>query len=88
MLHQNVKGMKRFYNYLKREEEREAWEREANPEDIEYVKCQEELNEQLQEQVTHVERIIGELTVCQPQYWIVVQPLPHIILSSNDLVPL
>lgn len=59
LLRQNVKGLKRFYNYLKREEERAVWEREANPEDIEFVKCQEELNDQLLEQFTLVERVIG-----------------------------
>ena len=67
LLAQNVKGMKKFYNFLKREQEREAWEREANPEDIEYAKCQEELGEQLLESVTQVERVIGEL-VCSYMY--------------------
>ena len=52
--------MKKFYNFLKREGEREEWERGANPEDIEYAKCQEELGEQLLETVTQVERVIGE----------------------------
>ena len=60
LLAQNVKGMKKFYNFLKREGERELWEREANPEDIEYAKCQEELGEQLLENVTQVERVIGK----------------------------
>ena len=64
LLAMNVKGMKRFYNFLKREEEREAWEQGANPEDIEYAKCQEELQDQLLEHVTHVERVIGEVSVC------------------------
>ena len=36
------------------------WEREANPEDIEYVKCQDELVEQLLEEFTKVERVIGK----------------------------
>ena len=53
--------MKKFYNFLKREEEREFWERNASPEDIEYSKCQEELGEQLIGQFTQVERVIGEL---------------------------
>ena len=68
LLRQNVKGLKRFYNYQKREEERAVWEREANPEDIEFVKCQEELNDQLLEQFTLVERVIGGYwtLVCLP----------------------
>ena len=56
---QDIKGMKKFYNFLKKEEEKELWERDANPEDIEYIKCQEELAEQLLEQFTQVERVIG-----------------------------
>lgn len=60
MLSQNVKGMKKFYNWLKREEERLAWEQIASPEDVEYFKCQEELTEQLLEQYTVVERVIGK----------------------------
>ena len=59
LLAQNVKGMKKFYNFLKREQEREAWEAGANPEDIEYAKCQEEMAEQLMDNVTQVERVIG-----------------------------
>ncbi len=36
-----------------------AREAEANPEDIEYLKIQDELNEQLLEQYKEVERVIG-----------------------------
>ena len=60
LLAQNIKGMKKFYNFLKRQQDRELWEREANPEDIEYAKCQEELGEQLLVNVTQVERVIGK----------------------------
>lgn len=60
LLAQGVKGMKRFENFLKREEEKEAWRQNASPEDIEYLECQEELSEQLLEQHTQVERVIGE----------------------------
>ena len=35
-------------------------EREANPEDVEYLKIQDELNKQLLEQYKEVERVIGE----------------------------
>ncbi len=60
LLAQNVKGMKKFYNWLKREEERELWEKQASPEDVEYFKCQEELKDQLLEQYMTIERVIGE----------------------------
>ena len=56
----DIKGMKKFYNFLKKEEDQEAWEREANPEDIEYLKCQEELADELVNQFIQVERVIGE----------------------------
>ena len=52
--------MKRFENFLRRERERGEWEERANEEDIEYVRCQEELQEQLLVQCTQVERVIGE----------------------------
>lgn len=55
----DIKGMKKFYNFLKKEEEREMWEAEANAEDIEYIKCQEELADQLLNQFIEVERVIG-----------------------------
>ena len=55
----DIKGMKKFYNFLKREEEKEAWEKDANAEDIEYFKCQEELADELLDQFIQVERVIG-----------------------------
>ena len=60
LLAKDVKGMKKFHNFLKREEEREAWEREASLEDIEYIKCQEELLDQLLVNFTQVERVISK----------------------------
>lgn len=56
----DLRGMKKFYNFLKRQEESELWEKTANLEDIEYVKCQEELGDQLLMSFTKVERVIGE----------------------------
>ena len=60
LLQGSVKGMKKFYNYLKREDERGRWEETANMEDVEFLECQEEMNEQLFEQYTLVERVIGK----------------------------
>ena len=60
LLSRDIKGIKKFSNFLKREQEKEAWERTANPEEIEYIKCQEELSEQLLGQFTQVERVIGQ----------------------------
>ena len=57
----DIKGRKKFENYLRREAERAQWEAGANAEDIEFVRCQEQLQEQLLAQHTQVERVIGEL---------------------------
>ena len=62
LLQGGVKGMKKFYNYLKREEERGRWQETANLEDVEFLQCQEEMNEQLFEQYTLVERVIAART--------------------------
>lgn len=56
----DIKGIKKFHNFLKREEDRELWEAKASLEDIEYLKCQEELSDQLLVNFTQVERVIGE----------------------------
>lgn len=57
---QDIRGTKKFLNFLKREEERELWERNANLEDIEYLKCQEELGDELLVNLTQVEKVIGK----------------------------
>ena len=57
----DITGLKRLDNYLRRREEQSQWEAEANPEDIEFLRCQEQLQEQLLTQHTQVERVIGEL---------------------------
>ena len=56
----DIAGLKKFENHLRRQEEQSQWETTANPEDIEYLRCQEELQEQLLTQHTQVERVIGE----------------------------
>ena len=60
LLAKDVRGMKKFYNFLKREEEQALWEQTASMEDIEYVQCQEELGEQLLVNFTQVEKVIGQ----------------------------
>ena len=60
----DIKGMKKFENYLKREEERAEWMRTANAEDIEYVKCQEDLQESILEKFVKIERVIGTSVRC------------------------
>lgn len=57
----DITGGKKFDNYLRRTAERSEWEAAANAEDVEYMRCQEQLQEQLLTQHTQVERVIGEL---------------------------
>ena len=58
----DISGVKKYENYLRRQTEQFQWETTANVEDIEYLRCQEQLQEQLLTQYTQVERVIGELT--------------------------
>lgn len=72
----DIKGIKKFHNFLKKEEDREAWEVLATPEDLEYSKCQEELGEQLLGQFTQVERVIGEQQEVVRTLWSILWLLP------------
>ncbi|OQR70391.1 chromodomain-helicase-DNA-binding protein 1-like [Tropilaelaps mercedesae] len=58
---QGVKGLKRVENFLKKEEELQAWKDNATPEEIEYFDCQQEMSEELYTRHQLVERIICEL---------------------------
>ncbi|CAI8057331.1 Chromodomain-helicase-DNA-binding protein 2 [Geodia barretti] len=55
----DIRGLKKLDNYLRRQEEMSQWEAGANAEDIEFFRCQEQLQEQLLTQHTQVERVIG-----------------------------
>ncbi|XP_022671471.1 chromodomain-helicase-DNA-binding protein 1-like isoform X2 [Varroa destructor] len=55
---QGVKGLKRVDNFLKKEEELQAWKDSATPEEIEYFDCQQEMSEELYIRHQVVERII------------------------------
>lgn len=56
----DITGLKKLDNYVRRQEEQSQWEASANAEDIEFFRCQEQLQEQLLTQYTQVERVIGE----------------------------
>ncbi|XP_005103678.1 chromodomain-helicase-DNA-binding protein 1 isoform X2 [Aplysia californica] len=56
---QKVNGMKKFENFLKREEEIRDWKASASPEDCEYYDCQQEMMQDLIESHKTVERIIA-----------------------------
>ena len=51
--------MKKVENYLKREDEIQAWRDGASPEDIEYLECQIEMAQDLFQSYLRVERIVG-----------------------------
>uniref|UniRef100_A0A0N5APN4 Chromodomain-helicase-DNA-binding protein 1 n=1 Tax=Syphacia muris TaxID=451379 RepID=A0A0N5APN4_9BILA len=55
----NAKGMKKIDNYLKRLREIEEWKRTADKEYIEFLDCEQEMNEELFEQYKIVERVIA-----------------------------
>ena len=55
----DITGGKKYENYLRRQTDQRQWESTANAEDIEYIRCQEQLQEQLLTQHTQVERIIS-----------------------------
>lgn len=59
---QNVKGIKKLENYIKKESEIEKWRKYAGIEDIDYFECQQELQQDLLKNYNNVERIIAETT--------------------------
>lgn len=58
---QNVKGIKKLENYIKREKDIEMWRKYAGTEDIDYFECQQELHSELLKSYYNVERIIAEV---------------------------
>ncbi|XP_031564506.1 chromodomain-helicase-DNA-binding protein 1-like isoform X2 [Actinia tenebrosa] len=63
LIDQNVKGMKKLDNFMKREKDIRAWKKIASPEDIEYFEVQQLMNSDLIEEYHQVERIIAHTTV-------------------------
>jgi SNF2 family DNA or RNA helicase len=63
---QKVKGMKKFENFIRKQEEIKYWKQEASPEDIEYLECQTEMHDNLLETYTRVERVIAHNKVRTP----------------------
>lgn len=58
---QKVKGMKKLENYIKKENEIEAWRKYAGIEEVDYYECQQELQQELLKSYNCVERIIAEM---------------------------
>ena len=87
LLQNGVKGMKKFYNHLKHEEEKARWEKTANMEDVEFLECQEEMNEQLFEQYTLVERVIGRMVALEHQYVLLSPSLLSLLPSLPPFLP-
>ncbi|CAB0038921.1 unnamed protein product [Trichogramma brassicae] len=55
-----VKGMKKFENYVKKEQDIRQWKKYAGLEDIDYFECQAELQQDLVKSYYNVERIIAK----------------------------
>ncbi|XP_033108172.1 chromodomain-helicase-DNA-binding protein 1-like isoform X2 [Anneissia japonica] len=83
---QKVKGMKKLENYIKREEEVMEWKKVANPEDVEYYECQQEMSLQLVEQYQKVERIIAHQNTSSgyPDYLCKWQGYPYSECTMED----
>ncbi|EDV27041.1 uncharacterized protein TRIADDRAFT_54568 [Trichoplax adhaerens] len=56
---QNVRGLKKLNNYIKREKEIDEWKQMVSPEDLEYFECQRQMIDELFSQYTQVERVIA-----------------------------
>lgn len=56
---QNVNGLKKLENFIKKEDEIKEWKENATPEDIEYFDCQQEMMQDLTESHKNVERILA-----------------------------
>ncbi|XP_051540956.1 chromodomain-helicase-DNA-binding protein 1-like isoform X4 [Myxocyprinus asiaticus] len=85
---QNVKGMKKLDNFMKKEQEKKKWLKTASPEDVEYLNCQQELMDDLHSQYQIVERIIGhsnqKSAAGYPDYLCKWQGLPYSECSWED----
>uniref|UniRef100_A0AAY4D3R2 DNA helicase n=1 Tax=Denticeps clupeoides TaxID=299321 RepID=A0AAY4D3R2_9TELE len=85
---QNVKGMKKLDNFMKKEQDRKKWLKTSSPEDIEYFNCQKELMDDLHSQYQLVERIIGhsnqKSAAGYPDYLCKWQGLPYSECSWED----
>jgi len=77
----NAKGMKKVDNFMKRQDEVEEWKTISTPEDIEYMECQLQMQQELQASYTTVERIVdmqgpvGEEEY--PDYYVKWKNLPY-----------
>jgi len=76
-----AKGIKKVENFVKKQEELDAWKRFASPEDIEYMECQREMEQDLIRSHTMVERIVemaAPLTEDDyPDYYVKWKNLPY-----------
>lgn len=90
---QNVKGMKKLSNFIKKDEEIATWKKFAAPEDVEYFDIQLQMNYDLLDEYKEVERIIAHTvvksdvnggTVNQVDYLCKWQGLPYVESTWED----
>jgi chromodomain-helicase-DNA-binding protein 1 len=76
-----VQGLKKVENYVKKQQELLYWKRRSNPEDVEYMECQLEMQENLLASYTTVERIVDrqfpEADAEYPDYYVKWKNLPY-----------
>jgi len=54
----NAKGLKKIDNYMKKQQEIAQWRKYSNPDDIEYMECQMEMEQEMLQSYTVVERVV------------------------------
>ena len=76
-----AKGFKKVDNFLKRQEEIELWKKHATPEDIDYMECQLDMQQELLQSHKQVERIVDMQAPLEtgdyPDYYVKWKNLPY-----------
>merc|ERR1711892_1303295 len=84
----NAKGLKKVDNFSKRQDEIEDWKSISTPEDVEYMECQLQMQQELQASYTTVERIVdmqGSVGDEEyPDYYVKWKNLPYAVALSSS----
>merc|ERR1719435_190977 len=76
-----AKGLKKVDNFVKKQDEIEEWKSISTPEDVEYMECQLQMQQELQASYTTVERIVDMQTAMgdeeYPDYYVKWRNLPY-----------
>ena len=77
----SAKGMKKVDNYMKKQLDIARWKKHSNPEDVEYMECQMEMENDMLSSYTKVERIVDRTPGLDgaeyPDYYVKWRNLPY-----------